>query len=349
MKQFVIAALLGFISQSDAVQMNSEYRPNPAQSPWAAKSKPGAKNAITGGFVTNAPYYDRVVPFNYTAESDDRLMNSLISAYSTEGNTGGAPNGKFFLTKKNARAVASEVAGTHFGFKGEKKEAWLNKNFDHAYNSVDPLKEGFIPIMKGPVFLRKMVDSVEISNKLQLQLGEEGALAEMGEVAEESEFRPINAVVAPWSAKPKAAAKTPITGAYKPGDNNFGADWNYQRAAPTQFNKEEENAPHDLLMNSLIMKYALEGKTDGAPNGKFYLDKSGMRAVSSEVVGTHFGFKGKKREKFLNQKFPELWANADVNKQGFLVVEKGPPFLRSLLDSVELSNGLQLQIAGDME
>jgi hypothetical protein len=74
------------------------------------------------------------------------------------------------------------------------------------------LKEGFIPVAKGPVFLRNLVDSVEISNNLQLQLDEEGALTE------ESEYRPPNAVVAPWSAKPKAAApSTKITGAYKPG------------------------------------------------------------------------------------------------------------------------------------
>lgn len=56
-------------------------------------------------------------------------------------------------------------------------------------------------------------------------------------------------------------------------------------------------------MNSLISKYALEGKTDGAPNGKFYLDKSAASAVANEVVGSHFEFKGPKKEKFLAGKF----------------------------------------------
>ena len=60
----------------------------------------------------------------YQLESDDRLMNSLITKYSTEASTAGAPNGKFFLTNKNALLVASEVAETHLGLKGEK-----NANF----------------------------------------------------------------------------------------------------------------------------------------------------------------------------------------------------------------------------
>lgn len=265
-------------------------------------------------------------------------MNSLIGTYATEAKnqTTGLPSGNFYLTKKNARGVASEVVGTHFGFTGDKKKEYLDKHFEKAFNHVDPLREGFIPVAKGPVFLRNLVDSVEISNKLQLQLEEEGALTE------ESEYRPPNAVVAPWSAKPSPAPPaTKITGAYKPG-LNYGADFEYKRQTPSQYSQSED----DLLMRSLINKYSLEGRntTTGTPNGHFFLTKDAMRSVSKEVVGTHFGFKGKKRENYLNEKFPTLWAQADVNKEGFLDVERGPVFLRNLLDSVELSNGLQLQI-----
>ena len=96
-------------------------------------------------------------------------------------------------------------------------------------------------------------------------------------------------------------------------------------------------------MNSLISKYALEGKTDGAPNGKFYLDKAGAAAVANEVVGTHFGFSGEKKESFLAGKFDKLWNHYDVLGQGWLAVEKGAPFLRQILGENELSNGLQLQ------
>lgn len=81
-------------------------------------------------------------------------------------------------------------------------------------------------------------------------------------------------------------------------------------------------------MKSLISKYALEGKTDGAPNGKFYLDKSAASAVANEVVGSHFNFTGPKKEKFLAGKFDQLWNHYDVNNAGFIDVQRGAPFLR---------------------
>ena len=100
-------------------------------------------------------------------------------------------------------------------------------------------------------------------------------------------------------------------------------------------------------MNSLISKFALEGKTDGAGNGKFYLDKSGAAAVANEVVQTHFGFTGEKKESFLAGKFDKLWNHYDVLGQGWLAVEKGPQFLRQILGENEVANGLQLQTEED--
>jgi len=101
-------------------------------------------------------------------------------------------------------------------------------------------------------------------------------------------------------------------------------------------------------MKSLISKYAIEGKTDGNPNGSFFLDKAAAAAVSSEVVGTHFGFTGDKKEKFLAGRFDKLWNHYDVLNQGFIAVERGAPFLRSLVDENELANGLQLQMENDV-
>jgi hypothetical protein len=112
---------------------------------------------------------------------------------------------------------------------------------------------------------------------------------------------------------------------------------------PARFTEEDD----DRLMNSLISKFALEGKTDGAGNGKFYLDKSGAAAVASEVVQTHFGFTGEKKESFLAGKFDKLWNHYDVLGQGWLAVEKGPQFLRQILGENEVANGLQLQTEED--
>jgi hypothetical protein len=44
-------------------------------------------------FDHTSSYYDRVVPDQFTKEKDDRLMNSLISKYSLEGNEKGQPTG----------------------------------------------------------------------------------------------------------------------------------------------------------------------------------------------------------------------------------------------------------------
>lgn len=146
----------------------------------------------------------------FSSEADDRLMNSLIGVYAIEGNENGVPDGRFFLTKKNARAVAGEVVESHFGFKGDEKENFLNERFERAYRHADPLNEGYFPVAKGPVLLRNLIDSVELSNKLQLQLEESGA------ITQESEYRP-NPVQSPWAAKPEEAAPTTLTGAYTPG------------------------------------------------------------------------------------------------------------------------------------
>jgi len=49
-------------------------------------------------------------------------------------------------------------------------------------------------------------------------------------------------------------------------------------------------------MKSLITNYTLEGRTNDEPNGKFYLTKDGAKEVAKEVVGTHFGWTGDKRD-----------------------------------------------------
>ena len=123
MKSTAIVALLGCAS---AISTNMEFRPNPTQSPWAAKAaKPAPWTNATGAFKPfdkMSAYYERTVPGIYSAEADDRLMNSLIGTYSIEQKNPatGEPTGRFFLNKKGALGVATEVAKTHFGFTGEK-------------------------------------------------------------------------------------------------------------------------------------------------------------------------------------------------------------------------------------
>jgi len=51
-------------------------------------------------------------------------------------------------------------------------------------------------------------------------------------------------------------------------------------------------------MRSLIQNYAIEGRTDDLADGEFVLSKAGALAVAKEVVGTHFGWTGEKRDNY---------------------------------------------------
>lgn len=128
------------------------------------------------------------------------------------------------------------------------------------------------------------------------------------DVRMDKKWRP-NPVQSPWAAEPKES--TPAMFRLEDHASEF-----YNRVVPDRFLKEGD----DRTMNSLISRYSLEGNNGGIPTGNFFLDKDGAKAVSREVVGTHFGFTGEKRENLLNQRFNDVWNNIDVNKDGIIPV-----------------------------
>lgn len=52
-------------------------------------------------------------------------------------------------------------------------------------------------------------------------------------------------------------------------------------------------------MHSLITQYALEGNTNGKPNGHFYMTKNATEKVCDEVINTHFGFDGDRKRQMV--------------------------------------------------
>lgn len=79
-----------------AAQTLSEFRPNPAQAPWAAKPNAAATTAISGAYRIQddgSDYYSRVTPEHFSAPSDDLLMRSLIQNYAIEGRGANGPTG----------------------------------------------------------------------------------------------------------------------------------------------------------------------------------------------------------------------------------------------------------------
>ena len=94
------------------------------------------------------------MPGKFTEEKDDRLMNSLISKYALEGNTGGKPNGHFFLNREGVTAVAQEVVATHMGFKGDRLKTYLKENLPGLWNRYDVMQEGNLDADRVAVLLR---------------------------------------------------------------------------------------------------------------------------------------------------------------------------------------------------
>ena len=154
---------------------------------------------------------------------------------------------------------------------------------------------------------------------------------------QKAHYRP-NAVQQPWSVKPIPEHLKPkpslIDKAYKPNSHMMEE---YEREAPGRFAEERD----DRLMHSMIMKYALEGRTDNKPNGHFYMTEDAMKRVTDEVIGTHFGFTGEKKTGMVKDAMSSLWPRYDVNHDGYIEVARAATFLRSAVGDVTLNIGLQ--------
>ena len=180
MKFFAIAALVATTSavklqhpfeyEMAAMEAENMYRPNVVQSPWAAK--PGdapARTKITDAFTVFdhlSSFYERKVPDHWTGAGDDKLMESIIAKYSLEGNTDGAPNGQFYVTKAGCEAIAKEVIGTHLHTTNAADAALFDQRFGKVYAHIDVLNEGFLDAGKVPQFLHMLDGEVETENGL---------------------------------------------------------------------------------------------------------------------------------------------------------------------------------------
>lgn len=63
--------------------------------------------------------------------------------------------------------------------------------------------------------------------------------------------------------------------------------------------------------------------------------------AANEVVETHLGFHGEKRDSYIGERLDALWNHHDVLHEGFIEVDKAAVLLRSLIGEVESQIGLQ--------
>jgi hypothetical protein len=62
--------------------------------------------------------------------------------------------------------------------------------------------------------------------------------------------------------------------------------------------------------------------------------------AAAEVASTHLGLKGKALDDFVNTHGNKCFDTVDQLNEGFIDIQKGPIFMRYLLDEPEVSNGL---------
>ena len=201
--------------------------------------------------------------------------------------------------------------------------AYLDEHIPNIFKHFDNNNKGYIIVEEAPQALHMLLGEVEIGNGLQVQLDEDVSKS----------YRP-NPVQSPWAASPAPEGpSTKITGGFAADHEKHHLG--YEREVPDKY-------ADDLFMKSLITKWSIEGKNgDGSKNGHFFMTKDHVLQAAQEVVQTHLGFTGSKRDAFINERLDKLWAHHDVLKEGFIETDKAAVLLRSMIGEVESQIGLQ--------
>merc|ERR1719199_1457561 len=88
-------------------------------------------------------------------------MRSVYTKYALEGKTkenddgtGGDPTGAFTLDETQAKALATEVLGTHKGLSGKNLKNYMDTYWAKAWGHFDVNRSGSIEAIKAPQLMR---------------------------------------------------------------------------------------------------------------------------------------------------------------------------------------------------
>ena len=98
--------------------------------------------------------YTREVPQRFSAERDDRLMNSIIKNYAREVKKDGKLTGQYFCNKEDAQALSSEVIDNHRKHNSNLGEI---NSFEDTWNHFDVNHDGLVEVERMPQFLRMLL------------------------------------------------------------------------------------------------------------------------------------------------------------------------------------------------
>ena len=136
---------------------------------WGAGMEgfPGTQNSFGNWFDP----YTRKIPVNFQGDSADevyypvdKFTQNMVTNHAREAVDQSKPGGKrtdsFHLTKAQAKNAALEVLNTHFSLKGAEAQAFLNANFDKAWNHYDVNGAGQIDYQMMGTLYRYMTKSL---------------------------------------------------------------------------------------------------------------------------------------------------------------------------------------------
>ena len=122
-------------------------------------------------------HYERIITPNFSTDTDDLFMRSMITNYAHEQRTpleelddgtrvGGEPTGSFWMGYKDMQRAAKEVLSSHAGLSGAALSDYMDTYFDRAWENFDVNGEGAIEVIKTPQFMRFL------ASDQTMQLGE---------------------------------------------------------------------------------------------------------------------------------------------------------------------------------
>jgi hypothetical protein len=164
----------GAPQHQQAMQMESESDSSDSDSDEENIMFPvhNAWESVAGGAEDG--HYERVVTPNFSADSDDLFMRSMISNYAVEERTkfvteedgtktGGEPTGRFWMPKNEAMKAGNEVLGTHKGLAGAELSAYMGTYFQRTWEHFDVNGGGSIEVIKMPQFMRMLCSDQTMS------------------------------------------------------------------------------------------------------------------------------------------------------------------------------------------
>merc|ERR1719359_1313296 len=147
-----IIALLG---SAVAISKRNYHREEPSSSSSSSDDEdlqlrgdgPEYFHARDIGTGTLDKKYERVPPENFSSDSDDLFMRSMIMKYAMEGkNEDDSPNGAFFMDEASTRAASSEVLATHKGLKGAELAEYMKTYFPRTWAHYEVNKAGAVGV-----------------------------------------------------------------------------------------------------------------------------------------------------------------------------------------------------------